>query len=307
MIIHVLAKVGSLFLMLLVGALARKRRIITDEALDSLTRVVLYVTLPFLFIYVLVSRCLGNTIALLWKMPLFAVMIIAAGYAIGSLMASLLKLEARRKETFIFLISFQNSGFLAIPIAFALFGEEAVLNVVVFNIGYNLLLWTFGIWLFGRSGGNFDIRSMSKLVNPGTVALAVGAALGAMCVKLPDFFMDTSRMIGNSTIPLAMIVVGAILMSGEFKRGARLAEMSAIVICKLAVIPLIFLGLTGLFSDITGMERSIIVLQACMPSAASSALFAKRFGGDYEFAASGVFFTTLFGVITVPLFMSIFG
>ena len=305
MIIQVLTKVGALFFMLAVGAVARARKVITDEALDSLCKIVLSVTLPFLFIYVLSTKCNKEVFLSLWKAPLFAVLIIGVGYVISRILGALLKLNRKRKNTFTFLISFQNSGFFAIPIAFALFGEEGVLTIVIFNLGFNLLYWTLGVWLLSGKDSSGGVNAIKNLINPGTVALGLGLILGLSSVRVPHLLLDASRILGNATIPLALLVVGAILATGKFRQGGDLKEISSIVLARLVLIPLIFLGLAKCFGDISPLMRSIIVLQACMPSASSSPLMAKRFGGDYDLAASGVFFTTLFSIITIPIFMSL--
>jgi len=303
MIIQVLTKVGALFFMLAVGAVARTRKIISDEALDSLCGIVLSVTLPFLFIYVLSTWCTKDVIVSLWKAPLFAVLIVGVGYVISGILGALLKLEKKKRNTFTFLISFQNSGFFAIPIAFALFGQEGVLIIVIFNIGFNLLYWTLGVWLLKKKDDSAGVSPLKGLINPGTVALGLGLIFGVFRVKLPHLLADASKILGNATIPLALLVVGAILASGKFRQGARFKDIFFIVLSRLVLIPLIFLGLAKYLGGISPLMRSIIVLQACMPSASSSPLMAKRFGGDYDLAASGVFFTTLFSIISVPFFL----
>lgn len=305
MVIQILTKIGALFLILAVGGLARARRIITDDVLDNLCRIVLYVTLPFLFIYVLSTKCDRETLAALWMAPLFAASIIFIGYVVAEAAASFLRVPPEKRGTFTFLISFQNSGFLAIPIAVVLFGTEGVLTIIIFNIGFNVLFWTFGVWLFNKSNPSFAKNSIKNLANPGIIALALGVLFGTLGVKLPRFFLDGSRLLGDATIPLAMLVVGAILASSKFRSGVNFKVISTIIFCRLIFMPLLFLGIIAFFKDLTPLMRSIIILQACMPSASTTPLLARRFGGDHDLAANGVFFTTLISIITIPVFMSL--
>ncbi len=305
MIIHVLTKIGVLFFVLAFGALARFKKVITDKALDDLCKIVLYVTLPFLFIYVLATRCTWEALSMLWMGPLFAGAIISVGYVVGRIASRLLKLPPKKSDTLTLVISFQNSAFLAIPIAFALFGEDGVLHIIMFSIGFNVLYWTFGVWLISRSGSSGKVHPLANLLNPATCALALGLVLGVFAIKLPRVILDGSKLLGDATIPLGMLVVGAILASTELSKKAGFKEALAIVVCRLVIIPAIFFCVAGWIKGITPLMRSIIVLQACMPSASTSPLLAKRFGGDHELAASGVFFTTLCSIITVPIFMSL--
>jgi predicted permease len=203
-------------------------------------------------------------------------------------------------------MSFQNSVFLALPIAYALFGENGVLNIIVFNIGLNLLYFTYGIWLITRSNPSAEAHPLSKLVNTATVALVLGAVMGGLCIKLPAFAFEGAKILGDATIPLATLFVGAMLAKGGFDRSrVNIKEMAVIVLGKLVVMPLLFLGILRFMGDMPQLMRSIIVLQACMPSASTSPIFVRQYGGDHDLAATSVFFTTLFSIVTVPFFMSL--
>lgn len=305
MIIHVFTKVAAVFLMLAVGGLARLRRIITDEALENLCKIVLYVTLPFLFIHVLSTRCTREAISALWMAPFFAIAIIFTGFFVGRLASALLKIPKKKRDTLSFLTAFQNSGFLAIPIGFVLFGERGVLTVVMFTLGFNILYWTFGVHLMSRSNPTHKINPLKGLLSPAIIALILGIIFGITRTNLPGFFMDGSKLLGNATVPLAMLVVGAMMVSGRSKNKINIKEISAIILCRLIIVPVIFLVIAKSLSGISDLMRSIIVLQACMPSASSSPLLAKQYNGDYDLAASGVFFTTLVSIITIPIFMGL--
>ncbi len=305
MVTQVLTKVGAIFFIMAIGALARRRKIITDEALNNLYKIVLTITLPFLFIYVLSTRCSYETFTSLRILLVFSAAIVFIGFLVGKIGASLLKLPEKRRETFVLITSFQNSVFMAIPIAFLLFKEEGVLAITIFSIGFNALYWTFGVWIIGQSGNTRPLGQLKNLLNPAFIALILGVILGITSMKLPEFFLDTSKLLGNATIPLAMLTVGAILASTGFRKGTNFKEISALIVCRLIIVPIIFLVILGQFKGLSPLIRSVIMLEACMPSASTSPLFTKRFGGDHDFAASGVFFTTLFSIITIPIFMGL--
>jgi len=305
MIIHILSKVGALFLILAVGALVRYKKVITADALGVLSNIVLYVTLPFLFIYVLSSRCIGSTLLSLWPAPVMSAAIIFTGWVMALAAAALLRLSPERRGTFLFLVSFQNSGFLAIPLAFALFGEDGVLNVIIFNVGFNALFFTFGAWLLSHSKGSIKKDLLKNLMNTTMAALLVGVLLGAFCIELPKFLLDAAKMLGDVTIPLAMLVAGAMLAGNGFKKAMYTKEMVSLVFLKLVLMPLVFLLAVRYVGQAGTLLGAIVVLQASMPSASLTPLMAKRFGGDYDLAASGVFVTTLVSIITIPFFMSL--
>ncbi|MEA3328794.1 MAG: AEC family transporter [Candidatus Omnitrophota bacterium] len=305
MFIQILSKISVIFLLLLIGALAKYRRLLTEEATNDISKVVVVVTLPFLYFYTLATQCSKELLISTWMLPLAAVGLVLLAYLLGWLVSSFLCLDKPRRNTFIYLSAFTNCGFLAIPVAFALFGQQGVVRVVIFNVGYSLLLWTLGIWTLSRSTNKKKVDSLKNLINTGTIALLIGLLAGSFSIKLPSFFLETSDILGKATIPLALLVVGAILAGGKLNQKIPYKTILSLITCRLIIVPAVALGVTSIF-NMPHLIRAIIVLQAAMPSASTTPLFIRRFGGgDSELAASGVFFTTLFSIITVPVFLSL--
>jgi len=286
-----------------VGAFARYKRIIKDETLTSLINIVLYIALPFLYFYSLSSHATPAALKRLWFLPICAFAIVGIGYAIGLFSSRFLKLPEAKKKTFLFMASFTNYGFLAIPIVYMLFNEEGLFHIVIFNIGFNVLFWTFGIGLLSKDKKN----PVERLVNPGTVSLALGLIVGVFSIKIPLFIMDAAKILGSAAIPLAVLTVGGILSKNFGKREMKLKTTSALMLCRLIIVPAIALIVVTFIKEIPFIIKSIIVLQAAMPSPAMTPLVARKFGGDPDFAATGVLFTTLFSFITVSLFMHLVG
>lgn len=303
MFIQVLSGVAVLFVIILIGALSKLRGLITEDLITGLSKIVVVITLPFLYFYTLATESSLELIKSTYVLPLFAIFFVLIAYLIGFVTAGFLKLEGQKKSTFIYLATFTNCGFLAIPIAFALFGEEAVTQVVIFNIGFNLLYWTLGVWTLQEKAAQKN--PLKNLLNSGTIALIAGLLIGIISLKLPKFFLDASKLIGDITIPLAMIVVGTII--GDWRRlkeSSSFNVMASLVLIRLVVAPMIAFMVLKYF-DLPYMTKCIIMLQAAMPSASTTPLFTKRFGGDPHLASSGVFITTLISIITIPIFMSL--
>ena len=296
-------RILTLFFLLAVGAFARYRNIIKDETTDSLINIVLKIALPFLYFYSLSSHATPEALRELWFLPVSAVVIVALGYVIGLIASRFLNLGEAKKKTFLFMTSFVNYGFLAIPIVYMLFGEEGLFQIIIFNIGFNILFWTFGMWLLGNNKTN----PVKNLINPGTISLALGLLVGLFSLKVPVFITDASRLLGNGAIPLAMLTVGAILSRSLGKRAMKMPVVTALSLSRLIIVPVMILFILSFIKDMPFIAKAIIVLQAAMPSPAMTPLIARKFGGDPEFASTGVFFTTLFSLITVSLFMHLVG
>ncbi|MDP3790381.1 MAG: AEC family transporter [Candidatus Omnitrophota bacterium] len=313
MFLQVLTKVSVLFVLLFVGAIAKYSGILNDEFNKSLAKLVLVITLPVLYFYSLATQFTLDLFRLIWLLPVFAICFIAVAYLIAVFLSGLVKLNKAERATFIYLSTFTNCGFLAIPIANMLYGEAGVMRVVFFNVGFNILYWTLGVWTLRNSNPALSSEksaikaSLKNLINSGTIGLLCGIIVGAAAIKLPSFVLDASNMLGAATIPMALLVVGSIMGGrGNLKelhsyRGA----IFLIALCKLIIMPLFALFITGFFGFLDPLTRAVVVLQAAMPSASTTPIFTTRFGGDSRLASIGVFATTIISVITVPIVMSL--
>lgn len=309
---QVFSKVTVLFIILFVGAFVRYRRILTKDSTKALADLVLIVALPFFYFYTLATNFNAEVLKSIWVLPVFAAVTIMIGYTFARLFSRLTALEAPARATFIYLSTFSNCGFLAIPIAHALYGPEGIVRVVFFNLGFNLLYWTLGVQTLKSSVSNGAkregglLRGARNLINSGTIGLLLGVTVGLFAIKLPSFIFESTRILGVATIPLALIVVGSIMATGNIKSVlAYKGPLALIILCKMIIVPVLALLITGMIEGLTPLVRAVIVLQAAMPSASTTPVFTTRFGGDSQFASIGVFATHIVSIITVPLFMSL--
>ncbi len=304
MFVSIFSRIAIIFIILLVGTLARWRKVLTHESTDGLCRLAIEVTLPFLYFYTLSTYLSREVFFSIWSLPIFAIGLTFSFYFIGRLILRHLKLNSNQRNTFLFLVTFPNYGFLAIPLVFALFGEEGLVRIFMFNLGITLLYWTFGIAILG----GFQVKGLKvfkNLVNNATLGLVLGLIAGVASLRIPHFILESSKLIGNATIPLALIVVGSILTQRNAKNKFSFKTISTLIFCRLILMPSLALLFINIFNDLPNLLRVIIVLQAAMPSASTTPILTRKFGGDAELAANGVFFTTLFSIITVPLFITL--
>ncbi|MEA3369366.1 MAG: AEC family transporter [Candidatus Ratteibacteria bacterium] len=339
---EIISQIGILLLIVLVGVLARFWKILTEAVTRDLNKLVIGLTLPILYFYVLVAQTSREVLISSWYLPLLAVGIVLTGAILayccsrfiphlftphfpqdsmkaesegtGSVLsrqkgAGFISAPNPQKKTFLYLSSFTNCGFLAIPLALFLFGQEGVVRVVIFNLGFSVLIWTLGVSIL-RGGsapfcrGTGGILKRCGIFNPGTIALALGFLGVALGVKLPYIIDGAFGLIGGITIPLAMLIIGGILAGQKFHKRISFKLIVPLVLIRLLIIPALALGIGKLFSFPSPI-LGIFVLQAGMPSASTTPLFVQRYGGDPDLAGSGVFFTHLLSIVTVPFWISL--
>jgi predicted permease len=210
--------------------------------------------------------------------------------------------NASQRGVFQFAIVFGNVGFMGFPVVQALYGIDALFYVAIFNLFFNILVFSVGIAMMteGQHAG-FDPW---LLVNPGIAASVVGFLLFLGSVEIPSPFIDAIDLLGGVTTPLAMIIVGALLATFPVREMAgnwRIGIASAV---RLLLIPAVF---WLLFSPLIADPEilGVLLTLAAMPAAANTVIFAEQYGSDARLASQIVFVSTLGSLVTIPLITTV--
>ena len=128
----------QILVMALVGYFLIRKRLIQEEALGTLSWLVINVFLPsFIF-----SQLLGNFSFQLyshwWIFPLLSFAVTLSAFAIGRLVLLCCYKEGIAQKEFLSLVSFQNSGYLPLILVATLFSPEQaqILYVYIFLFLY---------------------------------------------------------------------------------------------------------------------------------------------------------------------------
>ena len=138
------------------------------------------------------------------------------------------------------------------------------------------------------------------LSNPSLIAVIIGLTLFLTGWRLPGFINSALSMVGETTTPLAMFVIGARLIS---LRPHHLKDPKLLLACllRLLVFPLAILLLR--LTPLPRMVVDALYLCTAMPCAALTAMQADLFDCDKELASRGVAVSTALSLITVPLML----
>ena len=298
---NVMNCMGTLFLLIAVGFVCNKVGILHEEAKRSLSRLVINVAMSAMTIDSIVNTDVsltGSTVAeLIEAIAVYYGALFLLGLAFSFLVAP------RRKERglYHFMTLFGNIGFLGYPLVTALFGEGALFYVALFNIPFNLLLYTYGVVLVrGKEQGRAEGSFWKSMLNAPAVASVAAIVLLLLGVKLPTAIADALSYIGDMTIPGAMLVVGASLAAvpmGPVWKEWRLYALSAVV---LLVRPVVVWVLLRLFIQ-DPVILGVSVMLAATPVAANTTALCIEYRADEALASGGVFLTTLLSLATIPI------
>ena len=289
----------SLFLIILVGVYAAKKRIITKEINKGLTNILLKITLPCLvvssFIFDLSDELKDNIIRCFIYSPLVLIISIVISYIL------LIPIKGEKKIIIQFANVFSNCGFIGFPIVFSIYGNEGVIYDSIFNLFFTAFLWTYGVILFNGKMKREDIKKV--LLNPAIVAVFIGLIIMIFGFDIPSVLSSTLDLVGNMTSPLSMIIVGVILGNAKIISYLKDKTIYYSAFLKLIIMPCILILISKLLKDTSLVIKTLIIVTA-MPAAAMTSILAESFDKESEYSAVIVFITTLFSVITFPILLN---
>jgi hypothetical protein len=301
--------------MIIAGYAIRRAGWLTAEADASLLRMVVNLLYPCLIFKTLLGNSAIAEPGNLLVAPLVGFCTVAFGYAACYFAAPLFGVkESGPRRTFAFTAGLQNYGYIALPVVQKLFDErpghppEAGTTAVLFihNVGVEAALWTLGIMLLTQTSPRDGWR---KIISVPLMAIATAIALNFAGARdwLPAVVQSAVRSLGDSAIPLGLVLTGAVfadqLQERSFAPRHGAVALGACVL-RIAVLPILMLAVARWLPAPKEL-RHVVLVQAAMPSAVVPVILSKHYGGDASVAMRIVLFTSVIGLVTIPLWLRI--
>lgn len=285
-----------LFLIIFTGFYCSKKNIMDEIFTNKLSNFLLQVTLPLLIISSFSISFTADIKRNVVKAFIYGFIMFIVTPIIVKLL--LLRNDKRKRNILQFAMVFSNGAFMGFPIAQSVFGNEGVVYVSIFNIIFNIFVWTYGIMLFKDTNNKKDIKKI--LTNPGILAAIIGILIMIFSITIPPILLNTMKLVGGITTPASMLVIGSLLSRTNLKNLFRDGSLYYGSFIKLLFIPGALYLISSLFKESSIVIKTFILLQA-MPAGAVTSLFAESFNKDKEYSALIVSLTTLLSIVTIPL------
>lgn len=294
--VAVINQVIILFLMMGTGFYARKRKMISDEGRKTLSDILVNITCPLIIIssfkFNFSMEMMRNIIIMLVFSFISHIILVFLGKVIFN------KYKGDTKAVLRFVTIFSNCAFMGYPVLQALYGKMGIFYGSIFQLAFNIFLWTYGVALIT---GQRDLKQIkSALLNPGIIAVVMGFIIFLFSIKIPATIYSTIDMIGSMTVPLSMMIIGSNMADMKLRDGLLRYEVYYISFIRLLLIPFITLAILKLMG-VSGIILGTCVIIEAMPAASMVAVIADKYDSDRHFASQCVFITTLLSLITIPL------
>ena len=191
-----------------------------------------------------------------------------------------------------------NYGYMGYALAEGIYGEAGLLNIIIFAMPIAFYIYTFGYAMLTKRG--FSIK---KLINPVIVSMLLGAVVGYFDVKIPELVISFTEKSSSCMAPMSMILAGIAMSEYSLKDLISDKKSYIMSFVRLIFIPLcVYLAVKNFGSS--DLTRTAVLLFS-MPYGLNPIIFAKLVDEDYFFPAKLSFVSSVFSLVTVPLFLSL--
>ncbi len=295
------------FIMFFAGFLVRKK-IISSEQVAGLSKVTVYVLLPALIFSNNLLNFKPENDPNWWILPLLGAGMTLAGLGIAYL---LYLPDWQKGKNMLPLSSMQNAAYLVLPVVQILYPDKFpvfALFVFLYIIGVNPLMWSIGKALVTSGQGDNVRFKWLDFVSPPLVVNIIAITIVLLSVQhiVPDFVVDSAKLLGDATVPIATFVLGATLGGISLRKWPPFWDILRVTAVKYLILPALTIFVLFYFKvyDTNPLLADFLVIQSAVAPATAIILQVKTYGGDEQKIGGMMLISYLICLFALPLWLA---
>jgi len=198
---------------------------------------------------------------------------------------------------------FANCGNYGLPVMLFAFGEEGFAFGIIFVMVSIMMQATIGISVASWHKGATWKQGLTRVLRyPHLYAFLLAVVLRSTSIELPQSLFRSVDLLAQAAIPGQLLMLGIQLSRVRLHHfGVDSILLSSV---KLLIPPFLGWAITSMLG-ITGLLQAVLIAQASMPSAVNSLILATQFRRNPELAATVVFVSTVFSLVTITLLLTL--
>ncbi len=308
----ILITVVPVFALIVLGFLAAKVKMFSNEQASGLNLFVHYIAIPALLFRTMLKVDVSQ--AAPWSLW-------ASYYLAGALIWIIALMIAHNVETLkskggaatALSSSFGNLVLMGLPLAYVHFGEAALIPGALIIAIHAPIQW-FVATLRAEWSGRNSAKPVSDMLkdlalslarNPIIMSLLAGFVWNFAGFGLHEIVDKIISMLGQAGVPAALFALGLSIANYSFK--GQLGGVVTILALKMAIFPIIAWGLAVKVLNLPPIAAGVVILFAAMPPGVNAYLFATRYKASVAAVSGAVALGTAIAMITIPLVLWLLG
>jgi predicted permease len=290
----VLNQIAPLFIIMSIGILLGKLKILGSSFSKNMSQVCILVLVPAATIKSFYAKISPEMIREGLSLIVAGAIAVAATFALAALVIRLLKIKIPSSNVIYFTLMFSNFGYVGMGILTAVYGDKGLFYMTMFALVIRFAFNSLGTMIMQRGEENAGAISLRKaLLNPPIIGLLAAILVMVFQIQFPPIIETTLFSLAASLSPMGMLTLGVITASFSLKEFFDDTRVYLIVALRLIIIPL---------TATTIMTAAALTL--ALPAAANSSLLAEKYGGDVKLGTQIVTISNIFSVLTMPVIVA---
>ncbi len=199
--------------------------------------------------------------------------------------------------------AFMNNGNLGAPLILFAFGEKAFMYAVAIMVFHTVVMSTVGLYYAAKGKADVTESLVTVAKMPIIHALIIALLLQYSNVSIAENIYKIISMLADASIVVIMLALGMQLAEIKVKN-PQWGKIAFATVIRLLVSPLIALGFT-LIVPVEPLLAKVMVLEAAMPPAAITTMYALQFDSEPNLVASINLVSTSISIITLSIWLII--
>lgn len=295
--IAIFEQVLILFTFCLTGFVLCKTRLLSAEHSKPLSVLLVYVFFPCMSFNTFSAQFNVTYLQQRGALILVSVGLLAVMVIVSKIVTKILGGDSYTQNVNEYSMSTANIGYMGYPLVEAVFGQNVLLDCMMFGLPMSIYIGTIGYNMLTIGKGQKSI--WQKIFTPSLIGILIGCAVGISGIRLPQTVFDIAKMSSNCVAPISMLLTGMAISQFSFKE--LLSNWKVYIVCavRLVLAPVLAWGLVKAF----GLSFALIPAAAlyAMPCGMNNIVYPKLVGKDCRHGAAIVLVSTVLSMLTIPL------
>jgi predicted permease len=203
--------------------------------------------------------------------------------------------------------SMTNTGFVALPVLQAIYGQHAVLPAAIATVFVAVVMFPTTVILLeldqrDARGSRTTLMTRVKhiVLNPMVISTLIGMLLSVLGLRMPGPVVTYLGIFADALTPCALFAIGLGLSVDGLRRNIEGSSLLSAV--KLVIMPLIVYGLS-VSLGLDPLYTIAAVICAAVPTAKTVYILAGEYHCEEMMVASTISMTTLLSIISLVIWM----
>ena len=299
--VSVISQLLILFTFIIIGYTLKKTKVVTFETSSMLSKLEVFLFCPAVNFSSFANNL--NIVNIKEKSVYLIISICVIVITIfgAKLLARVFTKDIYERGVFSYNFTTGNYGYMGYPLVQAIYGDDMLLNFIIFSIPVAFYIYTEGYRVL-TAEDKLTLKSIVK--SPFLYSISAGLIVGLSGIQLPGWINGVLDGASDCMAPIAMIITGIVL--AEYNILPLLKKYKAYIASaiRLLIIPIILM----LILKSLGINKEVITIATffySVPAGLNPVIFPNSIGKDCKTGLSMVLISNILCIITIPLIVTL--